>query len=357
MVLGLTRATAEGKYFSQFPRYDDIRPRGHVECWVGNFLMFEGSITKVVENAGYITQITVTGYGICGLNDDWYKNNEVNVSSDVSQIQATQKSAGSIIQDVLRSCAPLIRIAGGGDFQDPGTIYIPGSFYGQTPAQILEAITKVGSSQNVVWDFTVYEDRRLTLKPRVLSGAPDYTLPFDKTTTVTSDFNSIAGQARVEFQLPDWDTTDKGLLIPDHNGNYQTGDKLNNNFKKLYGFLRKVYIKAGTMTGPSANQFRDTYLVVNQNPIVSGQIVREKGRGFEVSTGTEVPTYMVRAGQWVQVGDKTPLVIVQTKWTNKPSFECEIGKSAQHWDAFMSYLAAVSRHVVMGTNPLSGMRQ
>ncbi len=120
--------------------------------------------------------------------------------------------------------------------------------------------------------------------------------------------------------------------------------------------MRRVYLKAGALTAGIADQFANTNLTVHADPDITVRVTRDKLRGMENGLGGEIPNYMVRVGQWVKVADKDPLVVVKTHWTNKGDFSCDLGKSAQYWETLVSYLQEVTRHVVMGTNPLTGAR-
>lgn len=354
---------AQGPDYVRLEQPAYLPPRAHVQLYAGAHLVFEGAVMAVNKNSsGQADGFIAEGYGLVATNDNYIESYEI-----------TPKTSGVILAEALFDAAPLLRI--GPAYVDPGVLHQKSEFHALYPADIINQIVREGGAayagivsnaggasgdvSNGVWDFLVYEGRLVTFQPRLPpAGTPtdpiDYRITFDdRVTSWVEDYHKLCGQVGVRY------TNLAGgggatALTPRYPA---LGDALYTRFKSIYGFMRAAVIEGGAMQPASATTFAQTFIAERAQPSYAVRVVRAQQQGMERVGMPDMPPYLVRAGEWVAIGDQDPLPIVQTSYDAfTATGTYDLGDSLPHGLVDNRTLHRIAAHVVRGTNPTTGAR-
>lgn len=334
-----------------------IPPRAHVELYAGTgALMFAGAVMTLNKNSsgqadGFIAQ----GYGLVAVNDDYITSTEI-----------TPKTSGVILAEALGDAAPLLNI--GPNFVDPGVYHLKSEFHGLAPADIINQIIREGGAvysgivsnaggasgdvSNGVWDFLVYENRTVIFQPRVAPADIDYLIGFDDRVQWVEDYNKLVGQVGIRFT--NLDGNGATALTPRFPA---INDPLYLAFISQFGFMRAAVLEGGRLRSQSAGIFAQNFIAARSQPSYAVRISRAQQQGMERGGYVDMPPYLVRAGQWVQIGDQQPLPIVQTTYdafSEVALYDC--GDALPHGLVDNRAVHRAVAHLVRGTNPTTGAK-
>jgi hypothetical protein len=292
-VIGYARVV-ENKYFASLAAPQDIKGFGDIKILAGSHTVFEGRVMlRDRDPSGLVKSCTASGYGLSATKDNWYYNKD-----------AELVTTGVLLRSVVSTAAPLLRIGTSSQFVDTGVYYAWAEANGKQPAQFLDQICKAGDSAGNPVDYGVWEKRTLWLRSRVppknattKKWAPKYRIPHDDTVDLQENFEETVGTVSVQY-TPPGGTGDA------------TSTATDSTFKARYGgLMRGLLIPNSVQNSTAAANLRDTYLARHKEPIVSARVTRSGGRGLELATGGEAAPWLVRAGEYVQIGNERPLVI------------------------------------------------
>jgi hypothetical protein len=332
--IGLERGLSYGSSeFTDVAAPIDIVPFAHVQLWYGSFLCFEGRIMRIVRPGGVARGFSAIGYGLSALTDDFYQS-----------ISPQLTTAGAILRDIFSTRAPLIKVGPG--VQDPGTAHAPNEFDGMTPADVLNQLLSEGGAQQTVWDFTVYEGRVANFFPRTYPFTPDYAIPLDSRVSWSEDYTQLFGQVAIRFS----DLVGTGTLT--------TPRVTDPSFKERFGLVRAAIIDGGKLRDSTAVNFANNYLNTTTNqPAFSAQVTRSQLQGLATPGGIDMPPWLARAGQWLQVGAQPALPIIHTEYdAMSQTLTLEAGNPAPTGATMVRGLRKIGEHVRRGTNPNTGAR-
>jgi hypothetical protein len=271
------------------------KPLSHVQVYAGQRLVYEGRLSRRVRvGGGGIVGLTAQGYGTWGLTDRFYPNDtDVECLTDnalrdaVAQVDAVK---------MIWCDAPTIRRY----YADFGRMTID---------QIVNKIISDGSPAGD-YDFYIYENRDAFFLPRDVPSFPDYAIPFDNTVIWEDDYTSYYSGAAITYSDEDGiERISPVTYRPD--------------VESEIGITRTALLNASDGDTPtSAQGYRDSYLEFNARNFTAARIERKDFSGLNVYGGGEVAGYFVRSGQWVQVGDEEPQIVVRT------SFDFKSGNSS-----------------------------
>lgn len=233
------------------------------------------------------TGVVVEGYGTgAAMENNWNRSTSTATST-----------SGAVLESILISGAPHLRIGKGDDWQNPGVSHTLNDFYKMTPGEVVDQLTQEGALDGSIVDFYVYEDLIARLIKRITPTQPEYRIPFDRRVRRNRNYRGAYGAATVEFG-----TSSFTLTV----------ESYNEQFEREFGIQRFAFLPVGGLTSGSATSFRDTRLANAAGPAVAFTINRTDGEGMERWDGGVQPYELVRAGEWVGVGDAEPLPIVAT---------------------------------------------
>lgn len=337
-----------------------LPPRAHVELYAGSFPVFEGAVMVVNKNSsGRADGFIAEGYGITSVNDNF-----------IESVEVTPKTSGVILAEALRDAATLLRI--GPTYVDPGVLHLKSEFHAMFPGDVINQIIREGGAaysgvvsnaggasgdvSNGVWDFLVYEGRQVVFRPRIPpAGTPDDPIPYhvpydDRITSWVEDYHKLVGQVAIRYKLASGATTLTPRVPGFGTAPYQA-------FKDQFGFMRAAVVEGGTMTDAGATTFAGTFLAQRSQPSYAVRLVRAQQQGMEQTGGPDIPPYLVRAGEWVSIGDQLPLPIVQTTYDAfSEVLTVDCGDALPHGLVDLRTLHRVASHVIRGTNPVTGAR-
>ncbi len=260
---------------------------------------------------GELRSFEAVGYGICGLTDAWYTN-----TSGVAISMLT------FLRDVLGNAATLIGLSSDpNEVIDSGVLYTPLTYWGKQPSTIIDALAKHGMGSatvvdNAPYDWQVYEGRIATFPPRVAPLRVEQCPPGTFGPTYHIDFD----KDDIDWD-PDYSDIASAVLVKYANGTPPVATSVTSSNRAVfdtYGIIRSVPLEGGTLSDPQAAQLALTYLALHSQPLVSVTIRRHGGKGLRRADGSETPPQNVRAGEWVQVGDQEPVILLSTayNWTS-----------------------------------------
>lgn len=330
--------------FGFLPQPVALRGFNHVVLERNGVLVWEGRIMRPPLTGGEVSSFTAQGYGTAALTDDWY------ASAD-----GTKVSAGPLLAEILALTAPLLTVSPIADeFVDTGIQYARSDFNGLPPSQVVQRMSTDGGGQgggDALWDFLVYNGRRATFTPRVappsLPGlaansaatGPMYWIDFDSTVVWDPDYTDCVG-----------DVTVADSAVPP-----LTYQAVSSTFADRFGFMRRVYLPLGTVDATVGTQHARTYLALHEIPMVACTVTRDAWCGLRLADGAEGPLELVRAGQWMQVGTETPVMIVGTQVdANAGTLTVNANNFSRDYLLQMLTLENMTRLISLGLSPLSG---
>lgn len=272
------------------PEPVNVPLRAHVEVWAGSRIVYEGRVRRRRRGpGGLFTGFTCEGY-LAHLSDGW---NDSETTASVT--------SGEALQQIVTMFAPYLRVGTAEQFIDPGVTHSGGlaEWTRMTPGEVVDQIIKEGDSDGNAIDIAVWENRTLWCVPRVTPSTPHYRLPFDESVvTWEDDAGSMASHVTVEYG--------------DGSGGTLTVEAETTGFLSTHGFVRNLLIPAGDITSAAAVALRDRELTTRATPDVSATVSLIDGEMLPLFSGAEQPQALVRALEWVQVGDEPMQIIVGT---------------------------------------------
>ncbi len=316
----------------------------HGVLTAGGQVAYEGALTQLVAQGPEPTQLVFQGYGISAVADNPY------YSADT-----TMYTTGVVLQDAITKTAPRLVLPNNPViFGDPGIAHAPNEFQYQTVGTMLQQFATEGDQDGNLWDFTVYEGRVARWQARIPPSMPDYLVPLDQTVEWREDYTNLYGQVQTVYNLAGTSTQYITPALPD------------NTFPERFGFMRTVAINGSTMTQAGAQAFATSYqayhtrypdyaITINWNK----QVRREEAdRGLVMPSGQEMPAWMVRAGQWVQVEDAPNFIITRTQHDYGPgasnTLQAKLGEFAADTAEIFQFHRKAVQHLRKRTNVLTG---
>lgn len=320
--------------FSYLPR--DIGRRGfaHLVLTAGSATVWEGRVMQQRLIGGEVRGLTAKGYGLTATTDNWYGSSG-----------GSGTTAGTVLLDVLRQAAGLLHV--GSDFNDSGIAHVPADFDGMAPNQVIDQLSKEGGggSSNALMDWAVWENRTASFMPRLATPQPTYVIPWEgppDTVEQDEDYDPVYGSVSVRY------TPSGGTVTT-------TAAKVNPDFLGLYGVSRSQLVQGSTLSAAAATQLRDTIATLAAAPALATTITRTRGRGMERPGGAEQAPWLVRAGEWVQIGAEPPLIITQTSFdANAKTLRLTAQSAPKRYLNQILQLLSIAAHTLNRTNAISG---
>lgn len=307
-------------------------PKGHITITTGQGAScFEGRRTKPTYTHGRLTGIEGAGYGIVQTSD-----------AAIYAPPTIFTTGQGALHYALLTALPPFNIGDTHQFQDTGVAHELTEYLGQTPLQVVDMLTKEGGRANVLFDFAVWENRTAYFLPREKPTTPDYQLSWDNSVTHSEDDNQLYSTVVVDYT--------------DIKGGAQQAVATDYAFIAKYGYDVIKHIAGGIMSKVGANQFAKTWITLHAQPWTQITIKRDPERGMPIMAGgTERPSYLVRAGEWVQFGDDpNDMYIIVRQTYNASGVSLEVGQPEAGWPQMLDTILATAAHVVRGTNPNTG---
>ena len=347
-----------------------LPPRAHVELYAGSTKVFEGAVMVLNKNSsGQADGFIAEGYGTVGTNDDYIESTE-----------GVFKTSGTILREVLTQYAPLINFgpSWNNPLNDPGTLHQKAEFNALFPADVIDRILREGGTaiagqtsnaggasgdtSNGVWDWLVYENRLCTFQPRIPPAGTaldpiDYHIPFDdRITAWVEDYHKLVGQVGIRYSNLDAGGNSTALT-PRYPA---CGTPLYTLFGNTYGFHRSAVIEGGKMHARSAITYATNFIALRAQPSYAVRIIRAQQQGMERQGMVDMPPYLVRAGEWVQVGDANDNIVLPIVTTAYDAYsevlQLDMGDALPHGLNDNRTLHRIAAHVLRGTNPTTGAR-
>jgi hypothetical protein len=336
-----------GAEYGYLPRPIEIQGLSHVTLTIGGYTCFEGRLLIPARPAsGEIRGFSATGYGIHAVKDNWYTGTS-----------STLQSAGSLLQAVLVQAAPLLQV-NPYTFGDTNIMHAPTEVDGFFPAQVIAQFSTEGTGSGVAaipYDWAVWENRLASWQARSVPQQVQYQMGFDDSVPQwDEDYTDLYGSVAVRY-----------TVFPAANPPVIATTPLGSNPATvgLYGISRSTLLQGGTVTAVAATQFRDTQLAYLSTPRVAGAI-RRIGRGLPRPGGSEADPWLPRFGEWVQVGDQPPAMIVGTSYDAMPvggSIYGTLEVTLQNYPRSMFRglldLQRSAQQIAWKTSPVSGAKQ
>lgn len=314
------------------PRLLHMQDFARIEVTDGALTLWEGRTEDRDEAPKDRRTLVAAGWGYSAIHDMPY-------FSDSS----TASTSGVVLKSVIANAAPFIRPASGDLYIDPLVEHAPDEFDAWYPSQVLDQITKEGDDDGNLMDWFVWESRTLWLKPRVAPATADYYLPFDR--RYVSDWKRHVKDRR-------------GIVWVDHTVSgiaTRTGAVTAAGFTDEIGFQRGRVLKVGEMPVSVATRLAQTFLAFNSRERYTGVVTIGPDDVLIGAGGRPVPAYMARAGQWVQVGDYDPLmIVVQDYNANARRQKLTLGDRLDSYDVQVARTIRENELRKLGSNPLGG---
>lgn len=348
----------QGPEFMGLPQPIDLVPYAHVVVRAGQHRAFEGRVMGADRNnAGLYSGFYAQGYGLAAIADQYI------ISSEISK-----KRSGVIVQEAIRDAAPLL-VFNPATFVDPGVYHSKSEYTALYPQDIINAIIREGgqifagitttagglgaNAAAGAWDWLVYEDRVIQFTPRLPpAGTPadpvDWWLPFDSRVQWHEDYMPLVGSVQVRYQS--LDAAGSAEVI--------TPAAIDPTFERRFKLMRSAMIEGGPMAKAAAETFASTYLANMNDIAVSVQVTLAQQQSVQKPPGGDLlPPWMVRAGDWLQIGGEPPLPVIHTQYdafSEVLTIEC--GQPLPRGSHLVRTLSRVANHIVRKTNPVTGGR-
>lgn len=325
-----------GASYGYIPEPIGTKAFAHVEVSVGGTVVWEGRLVEDEIGPLGVQAFVADGYGLAATNADVYRSTSSSVTT-----------TGDILEDILSEAAPLLSKGGSDEWSDPSVSHTRAEFDGMTLAEALDQISAEGGSGYVTWDWWVTIGRRLALLPRSAPSEPDYLIPYRPgEVTIRRDYREIATTAFVSY-------TSQGV-------EFSTAEETRNQTVYDYRINRRVRLQADELSATGAAQLRTMELERRSGPETSITVERGPGDDQWMTTpgGIGIPHWLVTAGQWVQVADQDPQIIVSASFDPNRGLSLEL--SAPSRQSFTTYLAATCAEVnklAKSINPKTGGRR
>lgn len=332
---GLLGHIAQSQDVHKWPwlaREQIIRPFGHVQLLMGaSATLFEGRTMRIRRLSGEVREYEAQGYAFTATKDNYYNTG------------GTGTTSGTVLSSILALAAPLLMI--GPNWADPGVAHAASEFQYKTPAQVIDQIQKEGGNLSTnprldaSYDFVVWENRVASLLARIPPATPTYHIPFDETVDWTEEYEEVYGTTSTNYS---------GLL---------TANVTDTTFADRFGLTRSAIYQAGTgITAVGATQFNNTKLSAVSTAKIATKVTRTFARGMELYGGGERPAWLVRAGEWVQVGSEKLQPIIRTEcdlFANTLTLELGAG-APPSWTNVLAGVRLAARYFANKQSPVSG---
>ncbi len=265
----------------------ESRPFGHVEIRAGSDVVSEGRIINDEMPGGKVRAIEYEGYGFGAMDDDFVEWHSTDLTT-----------SGRLAVRAIVDAAPLLVVATGEDFVDPGAYHSAAEFDQSTPGEIFDALATEGGGENTPWIFTVY-DRIVRFVPYAPPEETEYTIPIDDTVDISRDYEPMRTHLAMAYR-----TDDQGERGYIELQNPRTATDL--------GFTRRKLLSGSTPTASAAQQFLQTQRTLHADPDIGATVRRDYDRGLELTGGGERAVWLVQAGEWVTIHGLGKLLIEKT---------------------------------------------
>jgi hypothetical protein len=323
--------------FGLLPEPAQVPLFGHVEVYAGHALVWEGRVVMRRRAGGLVRGFRAVGYLASAGNDDWF------ASTDTTPI-----TMGTALRTIAAVAAPLWRLGTGDEFEDPGTSDALANYNRMTPAQVVEQMCRTGAD-GVAWSALMYAGRRLRFVARRAPVTPTYAVPFDATVeTWDEDAEGLYGAVTLAYTAGGVETLTEELVA--------------DGFVDRYGLARRALVAGGEISADAAGSFAAAWLAQRGVPEVSASIARaydaaHAWRGLELADGGERPPWLVRAGEWVRVGDEPARPLSATAFdANRRLGTFSLGALPLDPAAWFARLFEVTGALLTKTDPVTGGR-
>lgn len=319
-------------------RVSEIVPFAHVEVRLGGSVLWEGQIVGDELVGGEPVGFQGEGYGASTANAD----------TTLIFSSADPVAAAEMLSAVLAQGQPYLRLAPWSE--DPGITHVPVEFHDLTPGEAIDKIvTAGGEAPYYLWDFVAWEGRQAALVPRREPSAPEWRMPLDERVRTVRDFRQLYGEVSAEYTpVGGGDATRPTLPAAD------------SSFRDRYGRHRRTVIRGGEMTESGALAWQQTTLTRLRLPLEQTTLTIPFGSGLgleRVGGGVSAP-WLVRAGQWVQLGRSAPQIITGTSCDfRSQTLTVTLGEAVASQPQAAHRLEQFRKKVMNRINPASGGRE
>jgi hypothetical protein len=274
--------------YPYLPMPVEVQDRSHIAVHVGGSVVHEGVLQETDEPGGRVHGLSSLGYGLAGMNWGVYES----AGSDLT-------TSGAIVRDVIRQAAPLLSLAVGDGFVDPGVRHAWSEYDGRTPAEVLDQLTREGGGdENTPWLFTVYEDRALRFLPQVTPSQAIYRVPVDERMRIRRSLGHIVDAARMSYQDADGEEAYTPWF-------YRAG------VDRSSPYLRRRTLSGSAET--AAIQFVQTWLRENSAARLAVSLTLSDWDELELVGGGRRPGYLVRASEPAEIEGYGIVFITRTQ--------------------------------------------
>lgn len=270
------------------PDPQEFRAFNDVEMSLGGHLMFRGRIVAPSLVDGVINGLSALGYGFSATRDQYYSSSS---SSSVT--------TGTILASILSDAAPLLSQATGERWTDPGVLHAREEFDTMYLSGVLDQVHREGDVQGNLVDWAVWDLPYLELGARQQPSTPDYVMDFDERVTAWNK-NHADIRTGIAVQYTDFTT---GTVTT-------TSIAESSAALARWEVSRTQVLKGGTLTQTAAEALRDTALEQLQWPELRGRITLPWDSVIYRPYGAPVSPYLIRAGEWLQVGEEESELIL-----------------------------------------------
>lgn len=325
-----------GTSYAFIPTPINVMAGAHVIVSIGGVDVWEGRVMETEDGPLGVQGFVADGYALAGTNTDYYESTST-----------TETTTSDIIGDIIASAASLIRQGSVYEFEDPMVTHARIDFDQLTLAESLDMILAEGGDGYVTWDWWLEPGRRLALHPRTPPDVPHYQIAYQPdSVSIRRNYRDIITAAKVAY-------TYNGI-------EYTTDEDVRESTVTKYGFTRRVRIQADELSTTGAEQLRTSELERRSEPVIAITVDRgpDDDAWLTTPSGAQVPHWLVRVGQWVQVANLDPQIIISVQYSPVDGLSLELG-AASRLD-FTRYLAATCTEVnklAKGVNPKTGGRR
>lgn len=255
-----------------------VAPFGHVEIRAQGALVWEGRAMRFTRTAGEVRQIVCAGYGPSALTDGILGATSNAAATPYGMLVLTTETIPTFAQSDV-------------DGPTDKTSVTPGAYNNATPFQVLDGMCQAGitGTTTQLWWFC-WEGRHLFISEKKPPAVPDYRLADDERLTVQEDYTGAYSTVTITYT--DSSNATQEAIPP----------ATNSDFVWDYGIYRAARKDIGTCTTDYATQFQTVDLALHAAPSYQATVTRTLAEGMDLVPGGIRPPYLVRAGEWVQLG-------------------------------------------------------